>query len=103
MAGAANNQLADDRHGYQLAERKILYAPDYVINAGGVINVVTEFGTYDLRDAWHKTAGIYDSMLRVVALAREEGIPTHIAAHRLAQARIELAKEERAFFGSRAR
>jgi leucine dehydrogenase len=94
IAGAANNQLAEDRHGYELAERNILYAPDYVINAGGLINVTTELGAYDAQEAWHKTAAIYDTILKIVKLAGEEAIPTHLAAHRLAQARIELARQE---------
>ncbi|MFQ5577133.1 MAG: leucine dehydrogenase, partial [Anaerolineae bacterium] len=74
-----------------LQERGILYAPDYVINAGGLISVATELGAYGAQKAWNKTAAIYDTILRIIALADEERIPTHIAAHRLAQARIELA------------
>jgi leucine dehydrogenase len=95
IAGAANNQLAEDHHGDELAERHILYGPDYVINAGGLISVSTELGTFDMAEAWRKTATIYDSILRVINLARDECIPTHLAAHRLAQARIEMAKQER--------
>lgn len=94
IAGGANNQLAEDRHGFELAERNILYAPDYVINAGGLINVATELGSHDSHEAWRKTAAIYDSILRVIALARDEDIPTHLAAHRLAQARIELKTQD---------
>jgi len=95
VAGAANNQLAEDRHGVILAERGILYAPDYVINAGGLINVATELGAYDAKEAWNKTAAIYDTILRIISLAEEEDIPTNIAAHRLAQARIEMEKHKR--------
>lgn len=95
VAGAANNQLAEERHGFELAERNILYAPDYVINAGGIISVTSELGAYDMREAWYKTADIFDTVLRVIRLAGDEGIPTHLAAHRLAQARIELARQER--------
>jgi leucine dehydrogenase len=94
IAGAANNQLARDRHGFELNERNILYAPDYVINAGGLISVTTELGAYGPDEAWNKTAAIYDAILRVIDLAREEDIPTHIAAHRLAQARIEMEKHK---------
>ena len=94
IAGAANNQLADERHGYELTELNILYAPDYVINAGGIINVAIETGSHNANEAWQKTAAIYDSIIRVVNLANEEGIPTHIAAHRLAQARIELVQHD---------
>ncbi len=95
IAGAANNQLAEDRHGDELAERQILYAPDYVINAGGLISVSTELGTFDMSEAWQKTANIYHSILRVIDLAHDECVPTHLAAHRLAQARIEMVKQER--------
>ena len=97
IAGAANNQLAEDHHGYELAERQILYAPDYVINAGGLISVATELGVHDTQEAWRKTEKIYDTILRIIALAQDEGIPTHLAAHRLAQARIELAKQAQLF------
>ena len=93
VAGAANNQLAEARHGDELYARKILYAPDYVINAGGLINVTTELGAYDADEAWRKTAAIYDSVLRIIDLAKEEGVATYKAAHRLAQARIELVKQ----------
>jgi leucine dehydrogenase len=95
VAGSANNQLAEAHHGDELAERNILYAPDYVINAGGLISVATELGAYDSGEAWRKAGAIYDRLLRVVRLAQDEGIPTHLAAHRLAQARIELVKHER--------
>jgi leucine dehydrogenase len=98
IAGAANNQLADEHHGDELAERNILYAPDYVINAGGLISVSTDLGTFDSAEAWRKTAAIYNSVLRVINLARDECIPTHLAAHRLAQARIEVAKHEQEEF-----
>ncbi len=101
VAGAANNQLADDQLGFELAERNILFAPDYVINAGGIISIGSEVGAFDAQTAWHKTSAIYDSLLRIVALSREEGVPTHLAAHRLAQARIELVKQEHAFFAGR--
>ncbi len=94
VAGAANNQLAKAHHGDELYARKILYAPDYVINAGGLISVATELGAYDVDEAWRKTAAIYDSILRIIALAKDEGVATYKAAHRLAKARIELAKQE---------
>jgi len=95
IAGAANNQLADEHHGDELTERNILYAPDYVINAGGLISVSTDLGVFDSAEAWHKTAAIYNSVLRVINLAQDECIATHLAAHRVAQARIEVAKHER--------
>ncbi len=90
VAGASNNQLDDeDRHGRGLMERGILYAPDYVINAGGVINVANELEAYNPERALKRAEGIYDILLRVFETAREEGIPTHQAAARLAIRRIK--------------
>ena len=63
VAGAANNQLAEDPHGQALRERVILYAPDYVINAGGIINISYEFGGYDSDRARQHTGRIYDLLL----------------------------------------
>jgi len=88
VAGAANNQLAEERHGVALQEREILYAPDYVINAGGICNVYGELNGWD-QDRGRKKAGeIYATLLRVFDRAEAEGIPTHEAADRLAEQRI---------------
>ncbi len=91
VAGAANNQLAEDIHGEQLRERGILYAPDYVINGGGVINVAHEFypGGYKKELALRKVEQIYDRLLEVFHTSEEEGIPTNEAADAVAKARIE--------------
>jgi len=90
VAGAANNQLADEeRHGRALAERGILYAPDFVLNAGGLINVYNELMTGYNRDrAMRMTRGIYLNMMRVFEIARDEKISTHAAADRVAEERI---------------
>src|SRR6266513_965027 len=88
VAGAANNQLALDRHGDLLERRGITYAPDYVINGGGLINVNAELHGWAPERARSKAGEIYDTLLRVFEIAREEGIPSHQAADRLAEQRI---------------
>jgi leucine dehydrogenase len=88
IAGAANNQLAEDRHGDLLEQRQILYAPDYVINGGGVINVYGEIHRWPAERAQKKAGEIYETLLRIFAIAREERIPTYRAADRLAEQRI---------------
>ncbi len=89
VAGGANNQLAEERHGDLLEERGILYAPDYVLNAGGLINVNSELEGWSAERAKRKAGEIYDTVLRLFDLAKEEGIPTYRAADRLAERRIE--------------
>ena len=89
VAGSANNQLLEDRHGAMLQKRGILYAPDYILNAGGVINISLEMGQpYDEEAATEKVARIYDTVNRVIYLARTNGITTAQAADRLAEERI---------------
>jgi leucine dehydrogenase len=88
IAGGANNQLAEDRHGDELESRGILYAPDYVINGGGVINVYGELHRWPAERARKKAGEIYDTLLRIFEIARQERIPTYRAADRLAEQRI---------------
>lgn len=89
VAGSANNQLAeDDRDGAALAERGIVYAPDYVINAGGLINVANELEGYNRDRAAQQVAGIYQIIADVLAIARDEGKLPHEAADALALRRI---------------
>jgi len=88
IAGAANNQLAEDRHGQLIEARGILYAPDYVINGGGLINVNAELHGWSLERARNKAGEIYDTILRVFDIAKEERIPSYQAADRLAEQRI---------------
>ena len=85
VAGSANNQLATEEDGDHLAQRGILYAPDYVINAGGVIHIYHEGPGYDHDQAFAHVAGIGEVLLEVYALAEQEGLATHIAADRLAE------------------
>lgn len=88
VAGAANNQLQEPRHGDELFARGILYAPDYVINAGGLIQVADELLGYNRDRAFRKTAQIYDRLLQIFDISRRESIPTYLAADRLAERRI---------------
>ncbi len=89
VAGAANNQLARGViHGSALHERGILYAPDYVINAGGLINVYGELHGWSAERSKHKAADIYDTLLRIFELAESEGIPPYEAADKVAENRI---------------
>lgn len=93
VAGAANNQLLEPRHGKDLAARKILYAPDYCINAGGLINVDLErTPPYDAEAARQKVAGVRETLLAVFERARREKILPYEAAGRLAEERIEKAR-----------
>lgn len=89
IAGAANNVLAEARHGDEIHERGILYAPDFVINAGGLISVYGEVQGWTAERAMRQAGEIYHTLLRLFALSREEGIPTHQAALRIATERIE--------------
>ena len=89
VAGAANNQLADEESGTALYERGILYAPDYIINAGAIINVADEIYGYDNERALRRTGAIKEVLLKIFAVAKEGGIPTNVAADRFAEERIE--------------
>ena len=90
IAGAANNQLANEVvHGQLLKGKGILYAPDFLINAGGLINVYSELMGYSAKRAMEKTEHIYDVTLEILKKSREENIPTYEAANRIAEKRIE--------------
>ena len=95
VAGAANNQLAEDRHGEQLKKQGILYTPDYVINAGGIINVSfeTEGKKYSKQDALNKVDEIYGTLLEIFEIADSEQKTTNIVADELARRRISAAKK----------
>lgn len=88
IAGGANNQLAEARHGDQLRELGILYAPDYVINAGGLMNVFVELEGYSPDRAFDKTRMVYDNIKKVIEIAKRDNIGTHTAADRVAEERI---------------
>jgi len=88
VAGAANNQLLEARHGEALMTRGILYAPDYVINAGGVINGIIAMNGGDPAQRRSAVYGIYDTLLTLFEMAALEGIPTFLAADHLAEQRL---------------
>ena len=89
IAGSANNILLEAHHGEALAERGILYAPDYVINAGGLINVADELEDYDKTRATKRVAHIYDSVKSIIAISKRDKVPTNVAADTLALERID--------------
>lgn len=94
IAGAANNQLADENvHGQLLRERGIVYAPDFLINAGGIINVYAELENYGKPEIIRKTENIYDTTLEILNTADSRGITTHQAALEVAVERIETRKK----------
>jgi leucine dehydrogenase len=89
IAGAANNQLARGSiHGAALHERGMLYAPDYVINAGGLINVYGEINDWSAERSKRKAGEIYGTLLRIFELAKSEGIEPHASANRVAESRV---------------
>ncbi|MGL5891082.1 MAG: Glu/Leu/Phe/Val family dehydrogenase [Bacteroidia bacterium] len=89
ICGAANNQLADENvHGKIVMEKGIIYAPDYVVNAGGLINVYSEVVGFGRDYALSLADKIYDNTAAVFALAKADKIPTYLAANRMAEQRI---------------
>jgi leucine dehydrogenase len=93
VGGAANNQLGRSHHGDALHERGILYAPDYVINAGGLINVYGELNDWKLERSKRKAGDIYNTLLRIFDRAKSDDVPTSVAADRLAESRIMEARQ----------
>lgn len=96
IAGAANNQLAQDRHGELLAERDILYAPDYVINSGGVISVWSEFAPWQALEVQQKVKAIFDTTTQILQRATDTGQPTHRVADQMAREVLHTAKLHKA-------
>ena len=88
VAGSANNQLGEARHGEALKKKGILYAPDYVINAGGVIHAYSVYFQIEIKETNIKINGIYDTLLTIFSEAEKSQLPTNIVADGLAQARI---------------
>ncbi|WP_139489281.1 Leu/Phe/Val dehydrogenase [Brevibacillus dissolubilis] len=95
IAGAANNQLKEERHGDIIHEKGIIYAPDYVINAGGLINVADELQGYNRERALKKVDTIYDSILKVYEISERDGVPSYVAADRMAEERIARVAKSR--------
>ena len=96
IAGAANNQLFDEKkHGKILKERGIVYAPDFLINAGGIINVYAELEGYDRKEIMRKTENIYNTTLEILNSAEAKNVTTHEAALMIAQNRIDERKKQK--------
>lgn len=89
ICGAANNQLAVEKiHGEAVISKGILYAPDFVVNAGGLINVYSELTGYNRQRAMEQAENIYNTTLNIFKISKAEGIPTYVAANRLAEKRL---------------
>ncbi len=89
ICGAANNQLADDAAGDDLNSRGIVYAPDYAVNAGGLMNVAIELEGYNSERASRMMRTIYYNVGRIFQIAKRDNIPSYVAADRMAQERID--------------
>jgi valine dehydrogenase (NAD+) len=98
VCGAANNQLEHPGIEKQLDERGVLYAPDYVVNSGGLIQVADEIEGYSEPRARAKAAEIFDTTLRIFSLAADEGVPPAVAADRLAERRMSEIGRLRRFY-----
>lgn len=93
ICGSANNQLREERHGDELTRRGILYAPDYIANAGGtVFDTDRLWGGVNAQRGMNKVSKIFERMLQVIAISKSQAIPTYLAADRLAEERIARAR-----------
>jgi leucine dehydrogenase len=89
ICGAANNQLADEKvHGVEVLKKGIIYAPDFVVNAGGLISVSSEISGISQQEVMKLAQGIYDTTLNIFRISKAENIPTYAAANRIAEKRI---------------
>ncbi|MGE5704701.1 MAG: Leu/Phe/Val dehydrogenase [Clostridia bacterium] len=98
IAGAANNQLKEERHGDLIHEKGLIYAPDYVINAGGLINVADELHGYNRERALKKVETIYDNITKVFEISARDNVPSYVAADRMAEERIARVAKSRSMF-----
>jgi leucine dehydrogenase len=89
VAGSANNQLAHHQYGAALHDNGILYAPDFVVNAGGLIQVAMQYGKVDSMTAKEKISDIYHTVMKIFARAQVENLPTNEVAEAMA---IEMLK-----------
>ena len=90
IAGSAKNQLQDEeKHGKMLLDNDILYAPDYVINAGGLMNLANELEGYRQDRALKHADGIYDILTDVIRISNEQNIPTFQASNKIAEERLK--------------
>jgi len=95
VAGAANEQLAEPRHGDSLHERGILYGPDYVVNAGGLLSLLFELGETDEEGVRRRVDAIGGRLAEIWARARREGVAPHRLADRIAEERVAAARRRR--------
>jgi leucine dehydrogenase len=93
VAGAANNQLAEPRHGDILMKKDVLYAPDYLINAGGLMNVSIEFEGWSDTKASRMVDTIFDTTMRIFKISQDQNIPVYRATDVLAESRIDSIKK----------
>jgi phenylalanine dehydrogenase len=103
VTGAANNQLLHDECALKLKEKGILYAPDYIVNSGGIIQVTDELYTPNKDRVLNKTKTIYHSLLEVFSQANEKNITTIEAANYICESRIESRKSRNSFFSPKKR
>ena len=96
VAGSANNQLLEERHGAELQKRGIVYAPDYAINAGGLINVALEVEGYDEKKSRDMCSAIYDTIYMILERAKAEGSRPEVVADRIVEERLAAAKKAKA-------
>lgn len=102
VAGGANNILDnEEKHGEELVKRGILYAPDYVINAGGIINVASELEGYNEELSMQKASRIYDTVLQIFDYADEHNLPTISASNILAEQRIKAVADVGTIYSSK--
>ncbi len=102
IAGGANNVLdVEDQHGQELMDKGIIYAPDYVINAGGLINVAGELEGYNEERCMQKAGKIYDTILDILNHSEEHDIPSHIASNELAEQRIDQVRKTKKIYSSK--
>lgn len=94
VVGSANNQLAVDEDADRLAERAILYAPDFVVNAGGIINIAAETDGYNLEKANDMVDRIYDNLTEILKASDTLGVSTEKAAEHIAESRIDAAMKQ---------
>jgi len=97
IVGSANNQLATDEDAERIAERGIVYAPDFVVNAGGLINVYDELQGYSKMRAMHRVDSIFDATKRILEMSKEEAITPNRAAVKVADKRIKEIGDLRRF------
>ena len=97
IAGAANNQLEDENvHGLTLMKNDVLYAPDYLINAGGVMNCYAEVHDISSEKVMEMAGDIYNTTMKIFELSSSQEIPTYLAANRMAEERLKKEAEKNA-------